>query len=131
MRTVTALAWTITVVGPTFAASPDALTSAEALKAFRAAVANASLADLAAKDFAAVPLMKADAIAARDIIWLAHVEMVTKDRAAEVKDRVLKEDKLAMPFFYKLFGDKPAGGRSLWISMHGGGNAAARVNDQQ
>jgi dienelactone hydrolase len=31
----------------------------------------------------------------------------------------------------KTFGDAPATGRSLWISMHGGGGAPARVNDQQ
>ncbi|WP_294323977.1 hypothetical protein [uncultured Sphingomonas sp.] len=29
------------------------------------------------------------------------------------------------------FGDAPFGKRSLWISMHGGGNAAPAVNDQQ
>lgn len=29
------------------------------------------------------------------------------------------------------FGDAPFGRRSLWISMHGGGNAAPAVNDQQ
>ena len=34
-------------------------------------------------------------------------------------------------FEYKLFGEKPKDGRSLFISMHGGGNAAPRVNDQQ
>ncbi len=48
-----------------------------------------------------------------------------------MKGRVLKEGKLAMPFFYKTFGAKPKGGRSLWISMHGGGNAPAYVNDSQ
>ena len=31
----------------------------------------------------------------------------------------------------KTFGDAPTNGRSLWISMHGGGNAPASVNDQQ
>ena len=36
-----------------------------------------------------------------------------------------------MPFFTKVFGDKPAGGRSLFLSMHGGGGAPKRVNDQQ
>ena len=36
-----------------------------------------------------------------------------------------------MPFFYKIFGEKPKGGRSLWISMHGGGNAPAALNDSQ
>lgn len=37
----------------------------------------------------------------------------------------------SLKFEYKIFGDKPANGRSLFISMHGGGNAAPRVNDQQ
>lgn len=31
----------------------------------------------------------------------------------------------------RVFGDAPAKGRSLWISLHGGGNAPAAVNDQQ
>ncbi len=36
-----------------------------------------------------------------------------------------------MPFAFKVFGDKPAGGRSLYLSMHGGGQGPARVNDGQ
>jgi pimeloyl-ACP methyl ester carboxylesterase len=36
-----------------------------------------------------------------------------------------------MPFEYKVFGDKPEDGRSLYISMHGGGGTAADVNNQQ
>lgn len=36
-----------------------------------------------------------------------------------------------MKFDYRIFGTKPANGRSLYISLHGGGNAPAEVNDQQ
>ncbi len=36
-----------------------------------------------------------------------------------------------MRFDYHVFGVKPADGRSLYISMHGGGNATDEVNDQQ
>lgn len=36
-----------------------------------------------------------------------------------------------LKFEYKLFGDRPKDGRSLFISMHGGGSAPAAVNDQQ
>jgi poly(3-hydroxybutyrate) depolymerase len=117
---------------PLFAA-PDAGKSAEALKALRAALASppASLADLADKDFARVSLTKADAATARDLLWKAHAEMIRKERAAEVKDRLLKDGKLEMPFAYKTFGEKPKDGRSLWISLHGGGGAPAKVNDQQ
>jgi poly(3-hydroxybutyrate) depolymerase len=114
-------------------AAPDPTKSADAIKALRAALTTppASLAELADKDFAKVPLTKADAAAARDLVWKAHVARIRKDRAGEVKDRLLKDGELEMPFFYKTFGDKPAGGRSLWISLHGGGGAPAKVNDQQ
>lgn len=36
-----------------------------------------------------------------------------------------------MKFDFKVYGAKPAGGRSLYISLHGGGNAPAEVNDEQ
>ena len=57
--------------------------------------------------------------------------MVQKDRAEEMKNKVLKEGNLEMPFEYKTFGKKPEGGRSLFISLHGGGGAPKQVNDQQ
>ena len=114
-------------------AAPDAGQSAEAVKALRAALARppAPLVGVADKDFARVPLTKADAATARELLWKAHAEWIRKDRSAEVKDRVLRDGKLEMPFFYKTFGEKPKGGHSLWISLHGGGGAPARVNDQQ
>ncbi|WP_069658311.1 alpha/beta hydrolase family protein [Arcticibacter eurypsychrophilus] len=36
-----------------------------------------------------------------------------------------------MKFQYKIYGNQPADGRSLFISMHGGGNASVELNDQQ
>jgi len=36
-----------------------------------------------------------------------------------------------MQVYERKFGKAPKGGHSLWISMHGGGGAPARVNDQQ
>ena len=114
-------------------AAPDAARSADAIEALQAVLASPppSLADLADQSFAKVPLTRADAASARELLWKAHLAHIRKDRAAEVKDRVLRDGKLEMPFFYKTFGDKPAGGRSLWISLHGGGGGPARVNDRQ
>ncbi|MHB1422118.1 MAG: alpha/beta hydrolase [Gemmataceae bacterium] len=114
-------------------AAPDETKSAEALKELRDALAGhrGSLGDLADKGFAAVPLTKTDAAAARDLIWKSHAAMLRMERAEEVKDRLLKEEKREMPFFFKVFGKKPEGGHSLWISLHGGGGAPKRVNDQQ
>lgn len=36
-----------------------------------------------------------------------------------------------MPFWYTTYGTKPADGYSLFISLHGGGNAPAQLNDSQ
>lgn len=44
---------------------------------------------------------------------------------------VFEEDTLRMPILRRVFGEKPEDGRSLYISMHGGGNAPASVNDRQ
>lgn len=44
---------------------------------------------------------------------------------------VVKAAKKEMRVLERTFGEAPDGGRSLWISMHGGGGAPARVNDQQ
>lgn len=38
---------------------------------------------------------------------------------------------LEMPFEYRIFGEKAVGGRSLYISLHGGGNTHPSMNDQQ
>ena len=60
-----------------------------------------------------------------------HAEMIRKERAQEIADRKLVLGDLSMPFWMKTFGDAPKNGRSLWISMHGGGSAPKEVNDQQ
>jgi hypothetical protein len=86
---------------------------------------------LAHQPFATVPLSRADAAAAQELLATDHAAWVKSERAEEMRQRRLKEDRLEMPFFYRIFGAKPAGGRSLYISLHGGGNAPKATNDQQ
>lgn len=48
--------------------------------------------------------------------------------------QVTDVDKHVMRFFVDVYGDEPAGGRSLWISLHGGGEdqaAGGKNNDGQ
>ena len=75
------------------------------------------------------------AAAGREVrrLWEARLAEIRADptREAEVKDRRIELDGLKMPFAFKVFGAKPAGGRSLYLSMHGGGNGPARMNDGQ
>lgn len=124
---VVALAW------PLAAQSADAAKSADAVKSLRKSLAEGpgGLANIVLQNYSRTPLTKSDAASARELLWNAHVEIVRKDRASEIKDRLLKYDKYEMPIFYTTFGKKPEGGRSLWISLHGGGGAPKQVNDQQ
>ena len=43
----------------------------------------------------------------------------------------VKAGELSMPYAFQTFGEKPAEGYSLWISLHGGGSAPTAVNDSQ
>ena len=81
--------------------------------------------------FATTPLTKPDASKALAILLDRRVAVVKKTREAEVKEKRIKLGDLEMKFDYKIFGEKPKTGRSLFISMHGGGGAPAQVNDQQ
>lgn len=50
---------------------------------------------------------------------------------AEWQNETLELGDKQLKFKFKKFGEKPAEGWSLYISMHGGGNAPAELNDQQ
>ena len=49
----------------------------------------------------------------------------------QYEDRVLTIGENNMKIWWTLYGDKPSDGRSLYISLHGGGGAPASLNDQQ
>ncbi|HQR07454.1 MAG TPA: dienelactone hydrolase family protein [Gemmatales bacterium] len=81
--------------------------------------------------FASVSLTKEQAAKARQLLAEDEVQEVRKSRVEEWNNRAITLGTLTMKFDVKVFGDKPAGGRSLFISMHGGGNSGSKVNDQQ
>lgn len=87
--------------------------------------------EISSQAFAAVPLTRRQADRAEDLLWSDHAAHVEREHAAEMAARVLVDGDLKMPFFYAVFGKEPAEGRSLYISMHGGGGAPQEVNDQQ
>lgn len=86
---------------------------------------------IADEEFASVPLTAEDTTRAKHLLWRDHVATIRRTRATEMESRELAAGDLKMPFYYKTFGKKPAGGRSMYISLHGGGEAAQQVNDQQ
>ena len=86
---------------------------------------------LAEQEFAGVALTREHAQEAEGLLWNDHVGRIKQTRADEMKGRQLTAGNLQMPFYYTVSGDKPKDGRSLYISLHGGGGAPKRVNDRQ
>ena len=76
-------------------------------------------------------LTKAEAAAALALVWDQWRTQQAPARVAELKDNVITIGDKSMRLLTRVFGPPPADGRSLWISMHGGGGAPAAVNDQQ
>jgi len=90
----------------------------------RAAITNAP--------FALVALTRADAAAALSALWQDHEAFLRATRTAEMSNKVIQLGELKMKFEWLSFTNAPAtNGRSLFISMHGGGGAPKSVNDSQ
>lgn len=78
-----------------------------------------------------VALTKEDVVTIAGLLFKDRVKELDKDRRREFDDKLLKLGGKTLKYEYRKLGDKPAGGHSLYISMHGGGGAPARVNDGQ
>ena len=86
---------------------------------------------LSEQTFSRQPLSSQDADRAAELLWEDHASSIRSERKQEMETKTIVQGDLKMPFFYRVFGDKPKNGRSLYISMHGGGGAPPSVNDQQ
>ena len=87
--------------------------------------------ELAKAPFSKMALTRQDAERAEELLAQAYSSRLRSERAQEMDEKVLRIGDLSMPFFVAIYGEAPADGRSMFLSMHGGGGAPARVNDQQ
>ncbi len=78
-----------------------------------------------------VPLSRFEA--ERTVEWMAadRSRQLAEERRDEVGKRSLVVGDKTLRWLEKTYGEAPEGGRSLWISMHGGGNTAPAINDKQ
>lgn len=72
---------------------------------------------------------EAAALAASEL--KAQIAIQKPKAEAEWTAKKIQYKNFSMKFTTQIFGDKPADGRSLYISLHGGGGTAPAVNDQQ
>lgn len=76
-------------------------------------------------------LNREDAEKLRETLAGEKIAALKTERSAEVEAKSITIGDKTMPWLEKVFGEAPEGKRSLWISMHGGGNAPKSLNDQQ
>lgn len=82
--------------------------------------------------FATVPLTRADAAVATTALWQDHTQFIGQTRSPEMAAKVIELDGLKMKFEMLSFTNaSAANGRSLFLSLHGGGGAPKAVNDSQ
>ena len=105
--------------------------SDDAVAALRTWVQDADAKGTGDAPFAKIALSADAAKAAADVLRAHHAGRIRSERAEEFKARVVRYGDTTMRYAYRVFGEKPVDGRSFYISMHGGGGTAARVNDQQ
>ena len=78
-----------------------------------------TLRSLQKQDFANVSLSLADAQRASEIVWNSRSQLLRKERTAEMEARSITIGDKTMPFWFKVFGDKPDDGRRLDVpSQH-------------
>ena len=87
--------------------------------------------ELSRASFAKIPLTKSQAEAAVRMILKDRLATLRVERKKEFDAKMIMFGDKTMKYDYRIYGDEPEGGHSLYISMHGGGGAPARVNDQQ
>jgi predicted esterase len=107
--------------------------------AFIAKEGDSNIHDIRAKDLQPAPDFSDDStplskeLAQRAIrhVYDSIVASEKAKRSAELEEKTIVHGDKTMRWLEKTFGQAPATGRSLWISMHGGGGAPAQVNTQQ
>ncbi|MGV3588970.1 MAG: hypothetical protein ACO1OF_18345 [Adhaeribacter sp.] len=87
--------------------------------------------NLADQTFASRPLTRKQAALATKLLLQDQRNYIKNTWAAAWEQKEFESGPYQFKYEYKVFGKKPQDGRSLYISLHGGGGTTAAVNDQQ
>jgi predicted esterase len=119
------------VVTNTQRAAGEPLLSLEAYLQAHAEIAPEQLLAMCDEDFVNQPLTREQASRAVERLVEFYRRRVLTVRAEEHQAQRIELGGVVLKYDVKRFGVAPAEGHCLVISMHGGGGAPARVNDQQ
>ena len=106
----------------TFTQSAEAVHGAEGLRAV----------DLTPKMLTPIPVLnKRDTATAIQHTYERQLKESREKREKELNAKQIQLGDKTLRWKERTFGKEPSSGHSLWISMHGGGNAPSELNDQQ
>ena len=77
------------------------------------------------------PLTKSEADRAVELLAAYRTANLAETRTSELEQKSVTLDGKTLRWMERSYGNAPAGSRSLWISMHGGGGAPPEVNNKQ
>ncbi|MFO1459818.1 MAG: transglutaminase domain-containing protein [Verrucomicrobiota bacterium] len=77
------------------------------------------------------PLSRSEAARAITLISAERMSLLSRERKEEMEQKRIQIGDKILRWMDKEFGSPPPEGHSLWISMHGGGNAPPELNDKQ
>lgn len=78
-----------------------------------------------------LPLTRTEAEQVLKVLAADRLTRLAAERKEAMEARAITLGDKTLRWLEKTFGEAPPEGHSLWISMHGGGNAPPRVNDRQ
>lgn len=87
--------------------------------------------ELTKQEFSQASLSSSQAARARQLLWEDYRTSHLDEAKKTIEKGVVSDGTHSMKFAAKVFGNKPAEGHSLFLSLHGGGGAPKRVNDGQ
>ncbi len=116
----------IALFQPSLATAQDGVTDS-----LREWLESASRSPIDEQPFGTMHLTRAEAVAASQLLFEHRGEQLREQRTAEWDDRRIRLGDHEMKFDFRVFGDAGENGRSLFISMHGGGGAPEHVNERQ
>lgn len=78
-----------------------------------------------------IPLTRQEAAQALELLAAERLNHIARQRQQDLETLTITRSNHTLRWLEQVFGDPPTGGHSLWISMHGGGNAPTQINDRQ
>ena len=76
-------------------------------------------------------LTKTEACRALELLTTDRLVRLQRERKSEFERQSITIGNHTLRWMERAYGQAPPDGHSLWISMHGGGNAPPQINDQQ